>query len=121
MASRSSQLALFGNSVVPRVPDITRSKHKGNKQSERANERVFPSKVGMRERVRIFVAGCGFHGATLHEICKAFNKLPHQISGRISEAKAEGEIFDSGRTRRIEGSGDCAVLVSKKEWVNQTL
>jgi hypothetical protein len=62
----------------------------------------------MRERVRLFVYGCDWGGCTLKEICRAFGKLPHELSPRLSELKAEGLIFDSGRVR-----DGCGVWVSR--------
>lgn len=93
--------------------DITARKHGGNENSQKANLRVAPYKAPMRERIRVFIGGCDWHGATLKEICASFNKLPHELSGRISELKADGLIFDSGRRR-----DDSAVLVGQKRWIN---
>ena len=93
--------------------DICARKHKHNPQSVSANEKANPGKTIMRERVRLFVSGCGPAGTTLKEICHHFAKLPHTLSGRISELKADGLIFDSGRTE----SG-FTVLVGHKTWVN---
>jgi hypothetical protein len=96
------------------LPDITRRKHKGHRNSEEANAKVEETKAPMRERVRIYVAGCEWMGATVHEICKQFGKLPHQISGRISELKQDKKVFDSGRDR-----GGASVLVARTQWVNE--
>jgi hypothetical protein len=92
--------------------DISARKHKGNPNSKAANLVVRPHKSSMRERIRIFVAACDFRGATVKEIAEAFGKQLHQISGRISEGKLAGELFDSGRDR-----DGCSVLVSRREWV----
>jgi hypothetical protein len=105
MASSPQQRNLFA--------DICQRKHGGNENSQKANLRVAPYKASMRERVRIFIGGCGFNGCTLKEICDSFGKLPHQLSGRVSELKADGLVFDSGRRR-----DDSAVLVGQKRWVN---
>lgn len=59
------------------------------------------------------VNGCGYQGVTLREICDAMGKLPHQVSGRISELKRDGLIFDSGRDK--EGF---SVLVAERGWCN---
>jgi hypothetical protein len=97
----------------PTLPfDVTASKHRGNLNSQAANLRLLPHKASMRERIRIFVAACDFRGATVKEIAEAFGKQLHQISGRISEGKLAGELFDSGRDR-----DGCSVLVSRREWV----
>lgn len=67
----------------------------------------------MRGRVRIFVDGCGFQGTTLKQIAENFDKPLHALSGRISELKRDGLIFDSGRDE-----GGFSILVSRKEWVS---
>ena len=82
--------------------DISRGRH--NPHSVKAHARIAEHKPNMRERIRVFIGGCGLHGATLMEIAKAFDKLPHQISGRLSELKRDGVIRDSGLER-----DDCAV------------
>lgn len=91
--------------------DICRRKHGGNRRSEQANERANPHKVNMRERIRVFVTACEANGATLHELCRYMGKLPHQISGRITELKQKFVLFDSGRER-----GGAAVLVANRNW-----
>ncbi len=91
--------------------DICARKHQGNRHSREAHERVKIFKNSMRERCRIFIAGCGFQGATLAEICKAFGKEKNALSGRLSELRREGLIFDS----KPERDG-FAVYVARPEW-----
>jgi hypothetical protein len=97
---RSQPQLAFGFAAAPPPSDITINRHKGNRHSVAANRKAEPGKASMRERIRIFVAGCGFHGTTLKEICANFHKLPNEISGRISELKADQEIFDGKRGKR---------------------
>jgi hypothetical protein len=97
----------------PGLFDVCARRHGGNANSRAANLRVHPYKIGMRERIRVWVGGCGFAGTTLKEIAAQFGTEVHKISGRISELKRDEQIFDSGRTR-----GDCAVLVGSRAWVN---
>jgi len=94
-------------------PDICANKHGGNAQSVKANPSV-EAKATLRERVRIFIAACDFHGATVKEIAATFNKPMHAISGRCSELKALGNIWESGRVR-----GGGAVLVGRTEWAKR--
>lgn len=102
----------------PQLPDVTRdicaNKHKGNRNSVKANKQANRGKSLMCERVRVFIAGCGYEGTTLKHISAAFNKLPHQLSGRISDLKAAKKIFDSGR----DHENGCSILVASKQWVN---
>lgn len=105
----------MGTSGQQTLPfDVTQSRHKGNQKSVAANLRVHPHKASVRERIRIFVCGCDWRGATVKEIAKAFGygESINRISGRITELKLTGEVFDSGRER--EG---CAVLVGRKDQV----
>ena len=94
--------------------DVTASRHKGNQQSREANKKVAPYKASMRERIRVWIAARGWDGSTLKEICQGFDKVPNEISGRLSELKAEEVIFNSGRRR-----DGCAVLVSEKRWADR--
>jgi hypothetical protein len=77
--------------------DISRGRN--NRQSKAAHERVRPHKSGMAEQCLWEIACSGKEGLTLEDLCARFQKLPHQLSGRLSELKAAGGIFDSGRTR----------------------
>ncbi len=97
----------------PSLFDVCETKHRGNKQSRAANLRVMPHKKGIRERARVFIAATEWYGATAQEIAQAFGKPLHTLSGRCSELRALGQVFDSGRVRD-KGS----VLVSRAEWVN---
>jgi hypothetical protein len=102
----------------PTLPfDVTASKHRGNLNSQAANLRLIPHKSGIRARIVAQVAAADFAGLTINEIrlwddIKARYKFPNEFSGRITEAKAAGELFDSGRDR-----DGCSVLVSRREWV----
>ncbi|MGH9523999.1 MAG: hypothetical protein ACRD3E_15865 [Terriglobales bacterium] len=101
------------------LPDITRRKHGGNQNSEAANSAVSNFKASIRERVRIFVAGCGFSGATLKETAATLQHpsgrkyFPNELSGRFTELRKDGVIFDNGRELR-DGA---TVYVARKEWV----
>ena len=87
-------------------PDISRG-HK-NERSAEAHRRIEPHKAGMRARLLEHLRGRGAGGATLKELCQAFDKQPHQISGRLSELKRDGEVQETGHAR----SG-CEVLVAR--------
>lgn len=91
--------------------DISRGRE--NPKSKQAFERVKKNLSEMQDRVRIFVYACGFAGATLEEVAKAFDKLPHQLSGRFSELNHKFHvIFDSNRERN-----GFSVYVGRREWV----
>ncbi len=100
--SLTPQLDLFS---LP--PDICRSRHGGNPQSEQANRRVEPYKRGTREHLLAIIRACGEHGATLLELSAHFCKTPNAISGRLTELKRDGRVLESGELRK-----GCAVLVA---------
>jgi hypothetical protein len=101
----------FGEEL--RLPnDITERKHGGHRNSKKANAGI--EKTSVRERVRIFIAGCAERGTTLHEIAEHIGRPIHSISGRVSELKALNKVFDSGRDRQ-----GCSVLVADRRWVNE--
>ena len=83
--------------------DITRRKHGGNAQSVAANGKVAPHKAGIRYRIEELVEESGERGLTLHELCARLNRFPHQISGRMTELKAEGKIYERGEPRDFNG------------------
>jgi hypothetical protein len=97
--------------------DISARKHQGNKNSRAANLKLIPHKSGIRARIVAQVAAMDYQGLTVNEIkiwddVKARYKPINEFSGRVTEAKALGELFDSGRNR-----DGCAVLVARKEFV----
>lgn len=99
--------------VTIRDVDVCARKHGGNRNSEAANKRVAPHKANMRERCRVFIGECGPQGATIHELCKYMGKLPNELSGRLSELKRLGQVFESGRKRN-----GAEVLVGDRRWVS---
>ena len=70
-------------------PDVCRSRHGGNEQSEAANLRVCKRKD--RELIYSLVKASPA-GLTLKEACLKLERTPNQISGRFSELKALGRI-----------------------------
>jgi hypothetical protein len=108
----TAQLGLFDVPKTTRpLADICRGKHHGNPNSEAANARIEPYKATMRERLEKYIAACGPQGATALEIAKVWGKEVYKFSGRLSELKRDGIIFESGRRR--DGA---EVLVAKKTW-----
>ncbi|HEY8560471.1 MAG TPA: hypothetical protein VIL74_08845 [Pyrinomonadaceae bacterium] len=89
------------NSALPN--DITGARHKNAVHSVAANERVSASKAIMRAAILEWARSFGRF--TLKDVCRQFDKLPNQVSGRLSEMKAEGLIRETGESRER-----CAVL-----------
>lgn len=107
-AAHSSQMA---------IPwDVTSGKHGGHKNSRTANDKVAPHKESIRERIRVFVVACGHKGTTLAEIASCFGKQLHQVSGRLTELKISGHLFQSGRDAQ-----GFTIYVGRKDWVNGSL
>jgi len=78
-------------------PDLSRGRR--NRQSTNAHNRLLPRKKSMREECYWRIACNGVIGMTLEGLCAGLGKQPHQLSGRITELKAAGRIFDSGKVR----------------------
>lgn len=89
------------------LPDICRNRHGRNEKSEAANVRVQPFKKTTRDHIAEYVMRAGDGGATVREIAQAFGYGDgiNKISGRITELKRAGRVFDSGRER-----DGCSVL-----------
>lgn len=109
----TAQLGLFDapkRSTV--ISDVCRRKHHGNARSEEANRRVAPHKKATRDQILELALQRGPKGITLHELCSEMGKLPHQISGRITELKQCGKLFEQSGA----GRDGCAVLVVDRKW-----
>mgnify|MGYP005814645955 CR=1 FL=1 len=76
--------------------DVCARRHRGNSNSAVANRKLQRYKPNVRERIYAMIAANGQSGMTLREIAAAMNKLPHQISGRLSELKLERRIRQIG-------------------------
>jgi hypothetical protein len=109
----SAQLGLFDVPKQSRqLSDICRGKHHGNTRSEEANRLVAPHKKAARDQILELARQRGQRGITLHELCNEMGKLPHQISGRITELKQDGKLFEQSG----DGRDGCAVLVARRDW-----
>jgi len=81
----------------PVEPDICRRKHGGADTSRLANARV------QKERDRDVVLGWIQRmeaGATLDELAGILSVAPNRISGRLTELRKAGRIYDTGERRK---------------------
>jgi predicted ArsR family transcriptional regulator len=102
-----SQPTLFD--IPARHSDICRNKHRGNAQSEAANERA-PKK---RERDHI-VAYLRINGPRTCEALSLAMSLPYTaVSARLSELKRDGLVEPTGKTE-ITSHGRAAQIVRAK-------
>lgn len=91
--------------------DITRNFHRGNPESVEAHRSIVLTKESLRLRVVAYVRARGELGATSDEIEMGLG-LPHQtVSARLTEAKAGGELVQSGLRRPTRSGRNAAVLV----------
>jgi hypothetical protein len=107
-----TQMSFF-DPASPPLPDVCRRKHGGEPRSKEANRRAQPGKAVMRERIRVYVAGCGWNGATSGEIEQAFNLAKNKFSGRLTELRKAGAIWKARRQR-----DGCNVFVGRESWAN---
>jgi len=66
--------------------DISSNRHKGNPHSVAANAVADKGKGAMR--LAIIGYAKTVKDFTMKEVCRAFGKLPNELSGRLSELKA---------------------------------
>jgi hypothetical protein len=78
-------------------PDVSRGRK--NKQSKASHERLKPYKTSLRFDCHIWIEMAKQEGRTLKELCFVLDKYPHQLSGRLTELRNAGAIYDSGETR----------------------
>lgn len=87
--------------------DICESRHRGSETSIAANARVAPHKDAMRRRLLEMIRSAAM-GLTSAEIESELGIAKNRFSGRLSELKASGMIYETTATR-----GGCKVLVAK--------
>lgn len=89
------QTAMF--SIKKKEPDICRRKHGGADTSIQADKAV--QKTRDRELVYGYIRHAGRFGHTLDELCILLDRLPNQISGRVTELRIAGRIVISEERR----------------------
>ena len=77
------------------LDDICRKRHGGNENSEAANEKAAPNKAS--QRAKVFAAIKTEGSLTCRELAERWGVGLNQISGRFSELKKQGKIYQSGR------------------------
>jgi hypothetical protein len=80
-------------------PDLSRGRR--NPQSQAAHARLLPFKPSMRQRCYDYIESQGSYGATLKELCDILGKLPHQLSGRVTELVASEKVRRT-KSERLE-------------------
>ena len=92
--------------------DPTARFHNNNQLSMEAYLSVEHSTSQIRSRIVAHIKKLGLAGATSDEVEQAL-ELSHQtVSARCTEAKAKGELIDSGQRRKTRSGRNAAVLVS---------
>jgi predicted transcriptional regulator len=92
--------------------DITRRKHKGNKNSVKANLFIANAKTTMKALILWWLKEKP-EGLTYEDISIQLAIRPQSVSGRISELKAENKIVEIG-TRKLFSGVSAAVYKAKK-------
>ena len=103
------QQSLF--QLRPRDPDICRRKHGGADTSVLAHARV------QKERDREFIFSSiqvARHGFTLDEMADAMGVDANRISGRFTELRKAGRIYDTGERRKTR-TGSLARVYKEAE------
>lgn len=82
--------------TTPDLFDICANRHRGDRESIAARERVSVERD--RSTVLNLIAGAP-NGMTLDEIAVALQRSPNCLSGRVTELRANGLIVASGERR----------------------
>lgn len=90
--------------------DICRRRHRGNAQSDAANQRVAPHKERLCDRVEDAFLARGAQGYTTSELAAALHLGYTTASARVSELKRAGALVATEH-RRETGSGCSAAVV----------
>lgn len=97
----ATQIALFdipdGAVVVRPIPDITRHRNAGNRESAAANKATAPRKADDRARIVAYLKSN--HNRTCKEISADLGMGYTTASGRISELKRDNRIITTGERR----------------------
>lgn len=94
-------------------PDLSRGKV--NRHSQVAHESIRARKPSMRDSVCALIDGAGRTGQTLEQVCAVLHKLPHQLSGRITELKKLGRIAEKPRAEGVTAAKhECAIYVTPR-------
>jgi hypothetical protein len=102
---RQEQLRDFGE-----LFDITARRHKGNEQSTSAFHVIKDKLTMMQREVLLEIQTSGDRGITVDEIAVRNELNPNAISGRVSELKALGKIYKSGKRKTRSG---CSAAILK--------
>lgn len=92
---------LFGNSEelsARTSTDITARKHRGSATSQAAHRRISPALSKCRQQVLACIAADPA-GKTTAEVAAALGKEMHKVSGRLTELKKTGHIYNTKQVR----------------------
>lgn len=95
----------------PNAADATRNNHQGNPESVAAHESISAVKTKLRARVVNLIASRGALGCTSDEAEVALALSHQSVSARFTEAKAAGQIVDSGITRPTRSGRNARVYL----------
>lgn len=76
--------------------DVCKNRHRGNAQSEAANDVVQPYKLNMRERIFFYVFKSRQYGVTCEDIVRDLGMKLQSVSARVSELKATNRVVEDG-------------------------
>lgn len=99
--------------------DICERKSRSHRNSVAAQAAHQAKRPTQREIVLDAVIEAGTRGVTNHELCALLDRLPYNISPRLSELKRDGLIFETGENRQAAGFDPAAVVVAvqlREQW-----
>ena len=84
--------------------DITRNNHKGDENSEIANESIRKSKAVIQDKIINCILSCGQEGSTSQEAQIALGLTHESCSSRFSELHKEGVLKRIGKRPTKSGN-----------------
>lgn len=112
VAENQSSGILRGSPICEsRVPDICAGRHGGNEQSAQANERGASGRAQQRALVLAEIERAGRAGLTCKELAARWDVGMNAISGRFTELKASGEIWQA-----VDDNGNRIVRDGSSAW-----
>lgn len=98
------------------LPDVCRSRHGGNAESEAANKRVHHAKFESRTMIYEWFLTQGSAGATCEACSRDLGVRYTTASARISELKRDRWLVPTGRKHKTSTGASAAVLRAVSEF-----
>ena len=110
-AAENQTSGILRGSPKCETPDICAGRHGGNEQSAQANERGATGRAEQRARVLAEIERAGRAGLTCKELAERWGVGMNAISGRFTELKTSGDIWQA-----VDDNGNRIVRDGSSAW-----